>query len=148
MATILVVDDEPIVREVVVRYLQREGHTTLEANDGDRARAFYADAFGWNLSELPELGYTIVMSGPTSDQGMPSEPGFVNGGMLQREGEAASGPVITVDVESIDAALEKVEKLGGSTVVGKQAVADMGFAAYFKDSEGNVMGLWENAPRA
>jgi DNA-binding response OmpR family regulator len=39
MATVLVVDDEPIVREVVVRYLEREGHTTLEADDGERARA-------------------------------------------------------------------------------------------------------------
>ena len=38
MATVLVVDDEPIVREVVVRYLAREGHDTLEAADGDRAR--------------------------------------------------------------------------------------------------------------
>jgi DNA-binding response OmpR family regulator len=38
MATVLVVDDEPIVREVVVRYLEREGHTTLEADRGDRAR--------------------------------------------------------------------------------------------------------------
>jgi len=38
MATILVVDDEPIVREVVVRYLEREGYTTLEADHGDRAR--------------------------------------------------------------------------------------------------------------
>jgi DNA-binding response OmpR family regulator len=38
MATILVVDDEPIVREVVVRYLERDGHRTLEAGDGDRAR--------------------------------------------------------------------------------------------------------------
>ncbi len=38
VATVLVVDDEPIVREVVVRYLQREGHTTLEADHGDRAR--------------------------------------------------------------------------------------------------------------
>jgi DNA-binding response OmpR family regulator len=38
MATVLVVDDEPIVRQVVVRYLQREGHTTLEADHGDRAR--------------------------------------------------------------------------------------------------------------
>jgi DNA-binding response OmpR family regulator len=38
MATVLVVDDEPIVREVVVRYLEREGHTTLEADDGNRAR--------------------------------------------------------------------------------------------------------------
>ncbi len=39
MATVLVVDDEPIVREVVVRYLEREGHTTLEADDGTTAQA-------------------------------------------------------------------------------------------------------------
>ncbi len=39
MATVLVVDDEPIVREVVVRYLTREGHRTLEAADGKAARA-------------------------------------------------------------------------------------------------------------
>jgi DNA-binding response OmpR family regulator len=38
MATVLVVDDEPIVREVVVRYLVREGHKTLEAADGNAAR--------------------------------------------------------------------------------------------------------------
>ena len=38
MATVLVVDDEPIVREVVVRYLAREGHRTIEAADGDSAR--------------------------------------------------------------------------------------------------------------
>lgn len=38
MATVLVVDDEPIVREVVVRYLAREGHETLEAADGNAAR--------------------------------------------------------------------------------------------------------------
>jgi two-component system, OmpR family, response regulator ResD len=38
MTTVLVVDDEPIVREVVVSYLKREGYRTLEAGDGDRAR--------------------------------------------------------------------------------------------------------------
>ena len=38
MTTILVVDDEPIVRDVVVRYLRRDGFTTLEAGDGDAAR--------------------------------------------------------------------------------------------------------------
>jgi DNA-binding response OmpR family regulator len=36
--TVLVVDDEPIVREVVVSYLQHEGYRTLEAGDGDTAR--------------------------------------------------------------------------------------------------------------
>jgi DNA-binding response OmpR family regulator len=38
MATVLVVDDEPIVRDVVVRYLEREGYATLEAGDGNDAR--------------------------------------------------------------------------------------------------------------
>jgi len=36
--TVLVVDDEAIVREVVVRYLEREGYRTLEADDGEEAR--------------------------------------------------------------------------------------------------------------
>ncbi len=38
VTTVLVVDDEPIVRDVVVRYLRRDGFTTLEAGDGDAAR--------------------------------------------------------------------------------------------------------------
>ena len=38
MTTVLVVDDEPVVREVVVKYLEREGYRTLEAADGDSAR--------------------------------------------------------------------------------------------------------------
>jgi DNA-binding response OmpR family regulator len=38
MPTVLVVDDEPIVRDVVVRYLQSAGYRTLEAGDGERAR--------------------------------------------------------------------------------------------------------------
>jgi DNA-binding response OmpR family regulator len=36
--TVLVVDDEPIVREVVVGYLEREGFRTQEAADGNRAK--------------------------------------------------------------------------------------------------------------
>jgi DNA-binding response OmpR family regulator len=39
VSTVLVVDDEPSVRDVVVRYLKQEGYTTLEAGDGDAARA-------------------------------------------------------------------------------------------------------------
>jgi DNA-binding response OmpR family regulator len=37
VTTVLVVDDEPIVREVVVRYLRGEGYRTIEAADGDVA---------------------------------------------------------------------------------------------------------------
>jgi len=38
VTTVLVVDDEPVVRDVIVRYLRRDGFTTLEAGNGDDAR--------------------------------------------------------------------------------------------------------------
>ena len=120
-------------------------HFEVPFEDGDRARSFYKEAFGWNIMQMPEMSYTIVSSGPTSDQGMPSEPGFINGGMFQKDSYGVSTPVITVEVDSIDAALEKVAALGGSTVVPKETIGDMGWAAYFKDTEGNIMGLWETA---
>ena len=119
-------------------------HFEVPFDDGDRARSFYKDAFGWQLMEMPEMGYTIVMSGPSNDSG-PTEAGFINGGMLSREQAATPVPVVVVDVASIDESLDKIGGLGGSTVVGKTPVGDMGFAAYFKDPEGNVIGLWENA---
>ena len=36
---------------------------------------------------------------------------------------------------------------GGDVALGRQPVGDMGFTAYFTDTEGNLVGLWENAPR-
>jgi DNA-binding response OmpR family regulator len=51
MTSVLVVDDEPIVRDVVVRYLRREGFTTLESADGDDAR---------RLIETDEPGLVVL----------------------------------------------------------------------------------------
>ena len=120
-------------------------HFEIPFDDGDRARSFYKEIFGWQLQTMPEMGgYTLVMSGPSGDAG-PAEPGFINGGMLSREQAATPGPVIVVDVDSIDATLERIGGSGGSVVVAKVPVGDMGFAAYFTDPEGNVVGLWETA---
>jgi len=89
------------------------------------------------------MAYTLVTTGP-SEQGPPSEPGFINGGLLER-GAEIRGPVVTIEVDDIDATLAQVESLGGATVSGREKVGDMGFSAYFKDTEGNLMGLWQNA---
>lgn len=122
-------------------------HFEIPFDDGARARAFYADAFGWSIDEMPELDYTIVSTGPVADSGMPVDAGYINGGMYQRSAEAPH-PVVTIDVPSIDDALKTVESLGGKTVTGRTPVGDMGFAAYFTDTEGNVVGLWESAAPA
>jgi predicted enzyme related to lactoylglutathione lyase len=119
-------------------------HFEIPADDVSRAQEFYQAAFGWNLNPIPEANYTMVSTTPTNEQGMPTDPGAINGGMLKREPPVTS-PVITIDVEDIDKVLEKIVTLGGSTVQPKESVMDMGFAAYFKDSEGNLMGLWQSA---
>lgn len=119
-------------------------HFEIPADDVGRAQEFYRGAFGWELSGVPDVGYTMIRTTPTNDQGMPAKPGAINGGMFKREGPLTS-PIITIAVDDIDQALETVGSLGGSTVLPKQAVMDMGFAAYFRDTEGNVVGLWQNA---
>ena len=71
-------------------------HFEIPFDDGDRARDFYQTAFGWGLMPMPE-------------------PGYIGGGMMQRS-EAIQGPIITVDVDDIDATLATIEEHGGKTV--------------------------------
>jgi uncharacterized protein len=120
-------------------------HFEIPYDDGERARAFYAQVFGWQLQPMPEMDYTMVMTGPMSEDGSPTEPGYINGGMLDRKDAAAPAPVVVLGVDDIDKTLAQVESAGGSTVTPRSPVGDMGFAAYVRDPEGNVVGLWENA---
>lgn len=43
--------------------------------------------------------------------------------------------------------IAKRKSAGGSQVVDKVVVSDMGAYAYFKDTEGNLFGLWEDAKK-
>jgi len=119
-------------------------HFEVPADDLDRAQNFYREAFGWDMRSLPEMNYTLVTTTPAGENGMPKDPGAINGGMMQR-GAPVTAPIITIDVDDIDAALATIERLGGKTAVGRQEVGDMGWSAYFVDSEGNTVGLWQAA---
>jgi uncharacterized protein len=121
-------------------------HFEIPADDEGRARGFYRETFGWQMQEMPELDYTIVMTTPVDEQTqLPTEPGAINGGLMKRSADTPA-PVLTVDVESIDDALKQIEASGGSTVKPRTEIPGMGAFAYFKDTEGNVMGLWETMP--
>ena len=121
-------------------------HFEIPADDEGRARDFYRDVFGWQLQEMPEMQYTLMMTTPVDQQTqLPTEPGAINGGLMKRSSDTPS-PVLTVDVESIDDALKQIESRGGSVVKARTEISGMGAFAYFTDTEGNVMGLWETAP--
>jgi len=119
-------------------------HFEIPTDDLDRAKDFYGSVFGWHLQTMQEMPYTIVMTTPVDERTqMPTEPGAINGGMMERTADAPS-PVLTVGVDSIDESLKKVEAEGGTIVRPKTAVPGMGAFAYFKDTEGNVLGVWES----
>ena len=118
-------------------------HFEVPFDDADRARSFYREVFDWQIQVVPEMDYNMVSTGPVGTLG-PSEPGYIGGGMLKRQ-DPVTAPVITLEVDDIDAALVAVQKHGGAAAGEKMPVGDMGFAAYFKDSEGNLMGLWQTA---
>ena len=59
-------------------------HFEVPYDDADRARAFYSNVFGWNIQPMPEFDYNVVQTGPTEENGMPTEPGYIGGGMFQR----------------------------------------------------------------
>jgi predicted enzyme related to lactoylglutathione lyase len=123
-------------------------HFEIPADDVDRAKNFYGSIFGWDLQTMPMGGgeYTTVITTPVDEQTrMPTEPGAINGGLMQRD-ESTPAPVITIEVDAIDQALTQIVESGGSTVTARTPIPGMGAFAYFKDSEGNVVGLWETTP--
>jgi predicted enzyme related to lactoylglutathione lyase len=117
-------------------------HFEIPADNLARAKKFYNTVFGWKMNEMPEMEYVLVETVELDKNGLPREPGAINGGMLERQ-DPVKSPVITISLKSIDQAASTIEKNGGKLVRAKMAVGDMGFAAYFKDTEGNVIGLWQ-----
>lgn len=119
-------------------------HFEIPADDLKRADDFYKTVFGWGIQVFPTEGgeYHMATTTPINDKQMPKEPGAINGGIVER-GKIAQSPVLYLAVDNIDAYLKKIEANGGEIVLQKKDVPGMGAYAQVKDTEGNVIGLWE-----
>jgi hypothetical protein len=120
----------------------------IPVDDPGRARQFYGTAFGWKLSEVPEMHYTQISTVDADRPGIrgtPKEPGAINGGMVERRREEVQTPVVYIKVKDIDQSSTTIEKNGGKLLKPKTPVGDFGYAAYFMDTEGNTVGLWQSA---
>ena len=119
-------------------------HFEIPFDNKQRAMKFYADSFGWQLMDMQQMDYVMAMSVDVDEQHRPKEPGAINGGLFPRPKEAPN-PVIYVDVGSVEQAIGKVKSAGGSVVTPKTPIPGMGAYARVKDTEGNVIGLFESA---
>jgi uncharacterized protein len=120
------------------------GHFEIPADNPQRARKFYTSTFGWKMNEPPGMDYTMVSTGPVDEKGMPNSPGYVGGGIAKRSA-MLEHPVVTIVVDEITVAEKAIERNGGKILQRKTAIGDgtMGYAGYFKDSEGNTVGLYQ-----
>jgi predicted enzyme related to lactoylglutathione lyase len=59
-------------------------------------------------------------------------------------GKTRKNVVNYIDVESAEKCSVKIEKAGGKILVPKTPIKGWGYYAIFKDTENNVMGIWEN----
>jgi predicted enzyme related to lactoylglutathione lyase len=117
-------------------------HFEIPYDDQGRAQKFYQDVFGWNISKFPDMDYHMATTTPSDDKMKPKEPGAINGGLLPKD-PTGTHPVIVIDVPSLDEHIKKVESAGGKTVMPKMQVGNFGLYARVKDTEDNVIGIWQ-----
>ncbi len=120
-------------------------HFEIPFDNKQRAMKFYADSFGWQLNDMPQMNYVIARTVEVDDKQMPKAPGAINGGLFQRPKEAPC-PTVYVGVQSVEATIKKVEAAGGKVVTPKTPIAGMGAYARIADPEGNVIGLFQSQP--
>lgn len=128
--------------------MPRPVHFEIHATDPEALRGFYETVFGWRFQQAGEIPYWLITTGDGDPMGgVPhSEPG-IDGGMLPRVGDrAADGQgvnafVITVDVPDCAAYCDRALAAGGTIALPLAAVAGIGWLAYVKDPDGNVLGL-------
>jgi predicted enzyme related to lactoylglutathione lyase len=117
-------------------------HVELLTGDRERAKQFYGAVFGWQLDDLPGADYTMIT---TSENGI--ESGL--GGLAQVTGlapAAVNGIVPYIRPGDFDTTLAAIERAGGSVLIPKTDVMGYGWFAHFRDPDGNIVGLWQDAP--
>jgi predicted enzyme related to lactoylglutathione lyase len=56
--------------------------------------------------------------------------------------------VCTVDVPDLDGVLARLDELGGSVALPRMPVPGVGWLAYIKDPDGNILGIMQSDPAA
>ena len=91
-------------------------HFEMGYQDKERMVKFYTQVFHWKANEMgPEMGnYVVVHTGETDTNGMPSKPGFINGGLYQKtENPLSHAPSVVVSVPDIQKSMQDIVNNGG-----------------------------------
>lgn len=130
--------------------MSRVVHFEIQADDLERAKSFYAAAFGWSFEDYTEYTgspYWGIVTGPEDQPG-------INGGLLPRPapvpdtGRGTNGFVCTIGVEVYDETERRILGAGGQVALAKMALPGMAWQGYYLDTEGNTFGIHQPDPDA
>lgn len=106
-------------------------HFDIGGADGAALQQFYGAAFDWEVNADNPMQYGLVEAQGTG----------IGGGITAAE---QPGVTIYIEVDDLQAYLDRVEALGGKTVQEITTIPGMVTMALFADPEGNVVGLAHN----
>lgn len=102
MASVLLVDDEPLLRSVLCEYLKFAGHSVVECPDGDEA-----------LERLRSSSFDIVVS----DVLMPGMDGLGLCGAMRADSRISHIPVLFVTARSVEADMQaEMDRIGDGSL--------------------------------
>jgi predicted enzyme related to lactoylglutathione lyase len=112
----------------------------IPAKDLARARKFYENIFSVSMQDMGEM-MGMKMAGFPAEMGN----GKASGGLVQSQMHIPSteGAVIYLNANpSIQAVIDRIEKAGGKLLMPKTQISpEIGYMAFFMDTEGNKVGL-------
>ena len=112
-------------------------HLALNADDVERAKAFYETVFGWRFEPWgPPEYYQAFNAGD----------GAIAALQHRRElkpGVRMAGFEATMSVEDLDASMAAIGAAGGRILAPPIYIEDVGRLAYFEDTEGNLVGVMQ-----
>ncbi len=106
-------------------------HFEVQSKDSAKARAFYADLFGWKVSIEQPMDYGMIET---------NAQGGINGGIAPTRDNIAR-IAFYVEVEDLRATLTKAESLAGKTLMPPMQIPNRMWMAMFTDPDGNPVGL-------
>ena len=108
-------------------------HVEIPALNAKAAGEFYQELFGWKITPMPEMDYTM----------WESVEGEEYGGFPLVSPEYPAGRVLVyIASDDIDEDLEKVAQLGGKVLHEKAEIPGNGWFGIFQDPTGNVLALY------
>ncbi len=107
-------------------------HIELSSINHKEAAKFYADVFGWEMTDFLEVDYTAFASGENAPGG-----GFND----VQESNPAGTTVVYIHTDDIEASVTKIEAGGGKMLSTTVDIPGVGTMQHFSDPTGNRMSL-------